>query len=80
MPDRSLLVVDAIRIDEQVAELRNRFGRRVVHLHLQAAPDDLAARYPAKRSEIDELVSAYEARYDLPPELPGALSPVRREC
>ena len=45
-----LLIVDAIRIEEQVHALRERFGRGLVHVHLEAADlGELARRYRERR-------------------------------
>ena len=62
IPDRTLVIVDAVRIAAQIAQLRERFGRRVVHLHLQAPADDLAHRYANKTSGIDELADYQQVR------------------
>ncbi|MFE7408697.1 adenylosuccinate synthetase [Isoptericola sp. NPDC057559] len=45
-----LLVVDAVRIEPQVAALRERFGRRLVHVHLETSDMEvLAERYRDRR-------------------------------
>ncbi|MBD3779230.1 MAG: adenylosuccinate synthetase [Micrococcales bacterium] len=45
-----LLVVDAVRIEPQVSALRERFGRRLVHVHLETSDMQvLAARYRDRR-------------------------------
>lgn len=55
LPDRSVVIVDAVRLREQVDALRAVFGRRVLHVHLHAPVPDLAARYPRKSGGIREL-------------------------
>lgn len=55
LEDRSVVVVDAIRIQAQIDALRARFGRQVVHVHVHAPVEDLAARYPHKAGVITEL-------------------------
>lgn len=55
LPDRSVVVVDAVRLKEQVDALREAFGRRVVHVHLDAPIPDLTTRYPSKQGGIQEL-------------------------
>jgi adenylosuccinate synthase len=55
-----LIVVDGVRIAGQVDAMRAAFGRDVVHLHLHAPYEELAARYQRRRqsgSEIEELSS-----------------------
>lgn len=58
-----LYVVDGVRIAAQVEAIRLAFGRDVVHLHLHAPLDELAARYERRResgAEIRELGSYEE--------------------
>lgn len=56
-----LVVVDGVRLASQIESMRTAFGRDVVHLHLYAPHDELAARYERRRSsgesEIKELPS-----------------------
>lgn len=58
-PER-IIVVDGVRIAPQIDAMRSAFGRDVIHLHLYAPYDELAARYEKRRasgSEIVELAS-----------------------
>ena len=64
LPDRSLLVVDAVRIQAQIDALRELFGRQVAHIHVDAPVEVLADRYLQKRSGITELGSYEEVRQD----------------
>lgn len=54
-------VIDAVRIREQIEKIRRAFGSRVVHVHLEAPPADLAERYGKrsrrKRNPIKEFPS-----------------------
>ena len=53
-------IVDGVRIADQVEGLRRAFGRDVIHLHLDAPRNELAARYERRRdegSQIEELDS-----------------------
>jgi adenylosuccinate synthase len=53
------VVVDAVRIRQQIDVIRQAFGSRVVHVHLTADVDVLAARY-AKRPKAMREVEHYE--------------------
>lgn len=56
LPDRSVVVVDAIRRGEQLDALHEAFGRRVSHVHLTAGLSTLAERYADRKdSGIVEL-------------------------
>jgi adenylosuccinate synthase len=46
-----LVVVDAARISRQIDDLRRIPGARVVHVHLRAAEEALAARYQHRRAQ-----------------------------
>lgn len=50
MDTSRLIVVDGVRIAQQVEAMRAAFGRDVVHLHLHAPHNELAARYERRRS------------------------------
>lgn len=45
LPDRSVIVIDAIRVRDQLTSLQRTFGRRITHVHLTADLAHLAARY-----------------------------------
>lgn len=53
--DSDVVILDAVRTLEQVRALRRKFGRTVVHLHLTAPMEDLAARYESRRAASPEL-------------------------
>jgi adenylosuccinate synthase len=62
-----LLVVDSVRVASQVEALRGVLGSRVVHVHLSAPEQELAARYEQRRSRAAsdrEGASFEEARAD----------------
>ncbi|MET0406590.1 MAG: adenylosuccinate synthetase [Cystobacter sp.] len=61
------LIVDSVRVASQVAALRRALGSRVVHVHLSAPDQELAARYERRRSSAvsdPEGASFEEARAD----------------
>lgn len=66
LPRDALIVVDAVRLRAQVDAMREAFGRDVLHLHLYAPHEELAARYEARAaaSEIRELSSYDEVAVD----------------
>lgn len=64
-----LLIIDAVRIREQIDELRASFGRRLVHVHLVAADRTvLAARYRARRPNSLTELASYEMLAENPTE------------
>jgi adenylosuccinate synthase len=58
-PGDAIVVLDAVRVSEQVSAIRELLGPRVVHIHLQAPVDVLAGRYAeaTSRSGLAELGS-----------------------
>jgi adenylosuccinate synthase len=58
-PAGATVVVDAVRIRQQIDAIRQAFGSRVVHVHLRADTSVLAARY-AKRPKSMREVQRYE--------------------
>ena len=51
------VVVDSVRIREQVDGLRRAFGSHVIHIHLTAPVEELSRRYRKRRSRMKELPS-----------------------
>lgn len=62
--DPQLVVVDSARIKGQVEGLRRNFGRRVVHVHLEAPTEELERRYGSRTQKFTELESYAEVRAD----------------
>ncbi|HEX7961631.1 MAG TPA: adenylosuccinate synthetase [Terriglobales bacterium] len=58
------VIIDSVRIESQVEALRDTFGPRVVHVHLTAPVDVLAARYRERKASIKELPTYDDARRD----------------
>jgi adenylosuccinate synthase len=55
------IVLDAVRHPGQITAIREAYGRKVIHIHLEAAIEELGARYRNRlESDIKELAS-----YDL---------------
>jgi adenylosuccinate synthase len=52
LPNDAFVVVDSVRIVEQVRAIRRAYGRRVVHVHLEADLTVLAKRYKLKQRQI----------------------------
>ena len=46
-----LIVVDAVRIEEQIEALRDGFGSRVVHIHLTASEKELEKRFKKRKAK-----------------------------
>lgn len=64
MPDRTVVVIDAVRLSTQLDGLREVFGRRLSHVHLQAPVEVLSHRYLSRDSELTELASYAETKQD----------------
>ena len=57
------MVVDSVRIQEQIDAIREAFGPRVVHLHLTASLGTLTDRYESRvRSDVQELTRYADVR------------------
>jgi len=54
------VVVDAVRIVEQVEAIRRAYGRNVVHIHLYAPFEELAKRYKRRKQKGFKEFSSYE--------------------
>jgi len=52
-----IFVVDAVRIERQIKAIREAYGYSVNHIHLKAPENELAARYKARSSDMQELKS-----------------------
>ena len=60
-----IVVVDAVRIKQQIAAVRRAFGNRVVHIHLVAPEHTLRQRYEKRQHDgIKELCSYKKVRRD----------------
>lgn len=62
LPDNASVLVDAVRIPDQVDAIRKSFGARVVHVHLTAPLDVLAKRYSRRSTDMKELKSYEDVR------------------
>ena len=54
-PDNASVVVDSVRIANQISEIRQSFGSIVYHIHLNASDSELAQRYSNRKEKIAEL-------------------------
>ena len=59
--DKNFLLLDSARIAPQVEGLRERFGGRVVHVHLEASPTVLEKRYRSRPTALREYATYEEA-------------------
>ena len=57
LPEDAVIVVDAVRIQQQLDALRQAYGPRVFHIHLTAPKSVRAKRYPTRRGGIREFAS-----------------------
>jgi adenylosuccinate synthase len=56
------VLVDAVRIENQVEAIRQAYGPRVFHLHLTAPDEVLSARYYSRKTDVKEMKSYEEVR------------------
>jgi adenylosuccinate synthase len=68
LPEGAMIVVDAARIDEQIEQIRNSFGQRVVHIHLTAPYEVLAKRFKQRKTKSFKEATSYEAVHKDPTE------------
>ena len=61
-PLPELLVIDAVRIEAQIAAIRSALGTLVHHIHLTASEESLAARYEERGAASDGGVPFEKAR------------------
>jgi adenylosuccinate synthase len=54
LPDNAAIIVDSVRIPNQIAAIRQAFGPRVKHIHLMADDETLAARHSQRRERTGE--------------------------
>lgn len=64
LPDDARVLVDSVRLIAQVEAIQRAFGQRVVHVHLTASDEDLARRYGARETAMQELGSYAAVRAD----------------
>ena len=57
--DVPAVVVDSVRIREQIDALRKAFGSKVIHVHLTAPPKELAKRYNRRHKSGSEKSPTY---------------------
>jgi adenylosuccinate synthase len=60
LPDNAEVIVDSARIRNQIDALRDKFGARVVHVHLTAPVDELARRYKQRGTRSGGEFSSYD--------------------
>ena len=59
------VLVDSVRIPKQIDALRDKFGLRVVHVHLTADDTELARRYKERGSRLGAELKTYaEVKHD----------------
>lgn len=64
-PVTSGVIVDSVRIREQIDALRKAFGPKVIHVHLTAPPKELEKRYKRRHKSGNKNIPTYaEARND----------------
>ena len=63
MPSTSAIIVDSVRIAEQIQAIRDAFGPIVIHIHLTAPIEELRRRYEERRkSRIETQFDYSEVR------------------
>jgi adenylosuccinate synthase len=64
LPQDSFIIIDSVRVKSQLDQIRESYGRRVVHLHLRAPEDVLTRRYADRTgtAQFKELKSYAEVQ------------------
>jgi adenylosuccinate synthase len=62
IPDQRMIVIDAVRVQAQVDELRSKFGLDVFHIHLTVDDVIAAERYSNRTTKFAEFTTYEEAR------------------
>jgi adenylosuccinate synthase len=57
LPEGVTVIVDSVRIKSQIEAIRNAYGPRVIHVHLNAPRSILARRYLNRSGPVTELAS-----------------------
>lgn len=57
---KAVVVVDSVRILDQIKAIRDSYGYTVIHIHLHASDEELARRYARRKSGLKELRSYAE--------------------
>ena len=58
----AVILVDAVRIPDQIRKIREAYGYVVIHIHLTAPEETLATRYKSRSSGLKEFNSFADAR------------------
>jgi adenylosuccinate synthase len=61
-PKEKIFVVDSVRIQQQIDELRTRYGMSVFHIHMTGDQDVISRRYTSRTPKFPELSSYEEAQ------------------
>jgi adenylosuccinate synthase len=61
LPAGAVFVVDSARIKPQIDKIRQAFGARVVHVHLEAPKEVLSERYKRKQGHDVQELQSYDA-------------------
>lgn len=56
----AIVVVDSVRILDQIRAIRESYGYVVIHIHLHASDDELSIRYAKRHSGLEEFKSYAE--------------------
>jgi adenylosuccinate synthase len=55
-----IVFVDAVRVRDQIAAIRKAFGKKVVHFHLDAPPEELERRYKSRPHRLIQELPSYK--------------------
>jgi adenylosuccinate synthase len=76
LPLDGVVVVDSVRLAEQLAALRVAFGRTVFHVHLTATDRDLRKRFSNRNRRMDSTTSYDTVSVDLTERQVESLAPI----
>jgi adenylosuccinate synthase len=67
-PEITTIVVDSVRISNQIDAIRESFGSKVIHVHLTAPQKELEKRYKRRQKSKRESTRTYAEAHDDPTE------------
>jgi adenylosuccinate synthase len=76
LPTDQVVIVDSVRLVEQLTQLRASFGRTVFHVHLTAFPKDLESRFTKRAASKDRSTTYEDAIGDITERQVETLSPI----
>jgi adenylosuccinate synthase len=61
---KDVILIDSVRTEQQVAHLRETYGERLIHIHVEAPFDVIKERYEERGSHVDTGMTYEQVRAD----------------